>query len=357
MRAQEIDERLGRGDLARDGPVSNGLVERARTFADMCVLVREEGERRRIDVRVPCELRKRGLFVREMAREVAVDVAHEQLQPSGDAREMLAERVEAAEQHVVLTEERGESGFHGARACAFGDARCMTALIEARDAGMDQLPGFRTLPPAERALVKDATREVVLAKGAIAFSAGEPSTYVWAVHDGLVHIVKSGPGGREIVLEVIPPGELFGAVVALEDRPYPASAIVVEPSTVWRVPSALVRAICQRHPTLRSAILALVTARLRSAHERLQSVALEPVEQRLARMLLALVPKIGRKENGFMVLPVTRQELADMVGTTVETTIRITSKWQKDRIVRSARNALTIADVAALRALAAGEDG
>ncbi len=221
---------------------------------------------------------------------------------------------------------------------------------------MDELPGFRTLPPTERTLVKDATRELALSKGALAFSQGQPSTHVWAVRDGLVHIVKSGPAGREIVLEVIPPGELFGAVVALEDRPYPASAVAAEASVVWRVPSALVREICGRHPTLRSAILALVTTRLRSAHERLQSVALEPVEQRLARMLLALTPKIGRKDDGVTVLPVTRQELADMVGTTVETAIRITSKWHKTGVVRSARNALTIADVAALRALAAGSD-
>lgn len=221
---------------------------------------------------------------------------------------------------------------------------------------MDELPGFRTLPPTERTLVKDAARAVSLAKGALAFSQGQPSTHVWAVKSGLVHIVKSGPGGREIVLEVVPPGELFGAVVALEDRPYPASAIAAEATTAWRVPSALVREICQRHPTLRSAILALVTTRLRSAHERLQSVALEPVEQRIARMLLALAPKIGRKEDGVLVLPVTRQELADMVGTTVETAIRITSKWHKAGVVRSARNALALADLAALQVLAAGAD-
>jgi CRP/FNR family transcriptional regulator len=108
---------------------------------------------------------------------------------------------------------------------------------------------------------------------------------------------------------------------------------------------------------LRSAILALVTGRLRSAHERLQSVALEPVEQRLARMLLALATKIGQQRDGLTVLSITRQELADMVGTTVETTIRVTSKWQRAGIVRSARNELALADVVALRTLAAGDAG
>ena len=72
-------------------------------------------------------------------------------------------------------------------------------------------------------------------------------------------------------------------------------------------------------------------------------------------MLLVLVPKIGQRRDGLVVLPVTRQELADMVGTTVETTIRITSKWQRTGMVRSARNELAIADPAALRLLATGE--
>jgi len=220
---------------------------------------------------------------------------------------------------------------------------------------MDQLPGFRALPPAERARVKAVATEVQLAKGSMAFLEGQPSTSVWAVQQGLVRIVKSGPAGREIVLELIPPGELFGAVVALEDRPYPASAIAAESSTVWRLPSTLVREICQRHPTLRSAILAQVTGRLRNAHERLQSVALEPVEQRLARMLLTLAAKIGHRKEGLTTLTVTRQELADMIGSTVETTIRITSKWQRSGWVRSARNEIGIADPGALRSLAAGD--
>ena len=221
---------------------------------------------------------------------------------------------------------------------------------------MEQLPGFRTLPPAERERIKAATSLLQLAKGTLAFSEGQPSDHVWAVRDGLVHIIKSGPGGREIVLEVIPPGEYFGAVVALEGRSYPASALAAEPSAVWRLPSTLARDLCQRYPTLRSAILAQVAGRLRSAHERLQSVALEPVAQRLARVVLALAQKIGQRKNGATVLNVTRQELADMIGTTVETTIRITSKWQRQGLVRSSRHELTLADTGALRALAEGDD-
>jgi len=176
------------------------------------------------------------------------------------------------------------------------------------------------------------------------FSEGEPADALWAVKEGLVHIIKFGPEGREIVLEVIPPGELFGAVAALESRPYPASAVAVEPSQVWYLPASLARDLCQKYPTLRSAILDQVTGRLREAHDRLRSIALERVEQRLARILLALAEKIGQRRGKVTELNVSRQELADMIGTTVETTIRITSKWQQAGLISSSRHRIALTD-------------
>ena len=220
---------------------------------------------------------------------------------------------------------------------------------------IDGLKGFRTLRQADREQISGATREQRVPAGKTIFVEGQPADGFWAVKEGLVHIVRHGPEGREIVLEVIPPGELFGAVVALEDRPYPASAVAAEDSVVWRMPASLARELCQKHPTLRAAILEQVTARLRGAHERLRSVALERVEQRLARVLLTLADKIGQQDNGVTVLNVTRQELADMIGTTVESTIRITSKWQQAGIVSSSRHRLGLTDPVTLRRIASGE--
>jgi CRP/FNR family transcriptional regulator, nitrogen oxide reductase regulator len=219
---------------------------------------------------------------------------------------------------------------------------------------MEGLRGFRTLPAADRAQLAAATHERSYDRGATVFAAGQPADSVWAVKEGLVHIVKYGASGRELVAEVIPPGELFGAIVALENRPYPATAVAAEPSVVWRIPSAVARELCQKYPALRAAILEQVSSRLRSAHERLQSLALEPVEQRFARMLLMLAAKLGQEKDGLRVVNATRQELADMIGTTVETAIRITSKWQRDGVVRAARHQITLADPAALRAIADG---
>ena len=81
------------------------------------------------------------------------------------------------------------------------------------------------------------------------------------------------------------------------------------------------------------------------------------IEQRLARLLLTLAAKIGQPKDGITVVSATRQELADMIGTTVETTIRIMSKWQHAGVVRTVRHAIALADPAALHAIADGRAG
>jgi len=215
-------------------------------------------------------------------------------------------------------------------------------------------PGFRTLPRADRERVDAAARLLRVAAGTRLFAAGEPSDLVWGVSEGLVQIVRAGPAGRRLVLEIVPPGELFGAVVALDERPYPAAAVAAGPSVVWRVPSPLVRDLARKYPTLRAAILAHAAERLRAAHERLHSLALEPVEQRLARALLMLAERVGTPGDGGTTVTVTRQSLADMVGTTAESAIRVTGRWQRAGIVRAARNRLTLAEPESLEAIAAG---
>jgi CRP/FNR family transcriptional regulator len=125
---------------------------------------------------------------------------------------------------------------------------------------MQALKGFRMLPAPERARLAAATRERCYERGTTVFSQGQVAESVWAVKEGLVHIVRFGASGRELGAEVIPPGELFGAIAALEKRPYPATAMTAEPSVVWSIPATLARELCQKYAALRVAILEQVAA-------------------------------------------------------------------------------------------------
>lgn len=218
------------------------------------------------------------------------------------------------------------------------------------------LPGFRVLPLEVREQIDRSAHLIAVHRGQVLFDEGADAEALWAVDSGKVHIVKAGPDGREIVLEVMAPGDLFGAVAAIENRRYPASAVAAGAGGVWCLAASTTREICLRYPTLRNAIMGEIASRLRNAHDRLRSVALEKVEQRLARALLALAHKIGIDDQGRKVTSVTRQELADMTGTTVESAIRVTSRWQSRGWISTARNQIWIDDREHLEAIARGDD-
>jgi CRP/FNR family transcriptional regulator len=101
----------------------------------------------------------------------------------------------------------------------------------------------------------------------------------------------------------------------------------------------------------------MIGRRLRAAHESVRSLAVDPVEARLAAALLRLAERDGERGPRGIALPyhLTRQSLADMTGTTVETTIRIVSRWQKDRLLRDEGGRLVLADPDSLREIAVGE--
>src|SRR5262245_23049208 len=117
--------------------------------------------------------------------------------------------------------------------------------------------------------------------------------------------------------------------------------------------------MAQRYPAIIREIALMIGRRLRGAHDSVKSLAVDPVEARLAAALLRLAEREGaRRADGVALpFPLTRQSLADMTGTTVETTIRVVSRWLKSRTVADESGRLVLRDLDTLRALAEGDDG
>jgi CRP-like cAMP-binding protein len=177
------------------------------------------------------------------------------------------------------------------------------------------------------------------------------------VKTGRVKIVRHSKTGKDVVLELVGPGEIFGGVAVIERRPYPAAAQTTEPTVVLKVPADAVNALTERHPSLVKELALMIGRRLRQAHDSVKSLSVDPVEARLAATLLRLAEREGTRSKQGLTLPfhLTRQSLADMTGTTVETAIRIVSRWLKDGLLADDGARLRVVDVEALRALAEGE--
>jgi CRP-like cAMP-binding protein len=215
---------------------------------------------------------------------------------------------------------------------------------------------FAALPARELAELAAVAREERYRPRDYVFAEGDPAVWFCLVKRGHVRIFRQSRAGKDVVLELLGPGEPFGGVAVIEKRPYPASAQATEATVVVKLPRDAVVALAERHPTIIREMALLIGRRLRAAHDSVKSLAVDPVEARLAATLLRLAEREGTRGPQGFTLPfhLTRQSLADMTGTTVETTIRVVSRWLRDGLVREEENRLVLADVPALRDLADG---
>lgn len=185
-------------------------------------------------------------------------------------------------------------------------------------------------------------------EGEYLFWEGDLPEYFYLLTEGRVKVLKHGSLGRETIVAFFSPGEIFGEIAVLENKTYPASCQAVSETEVLMISRKAFNEFIVRHPAVAMAMVAILSGRLREAQGRLHDMAGERVEQRLARTLERLSYKIGPN------LPFTRQELADMSGTTLETTVRFFSRLKEGGIISSRRGLVIIKDEVKLRLLAEG---
>lgn len=220
-------------------------------------------------------------------------------------------------------------------------------------------PVFAGIPAREvEALAAVVVEESHRARDYV-FMEGDASRWFYVVRSGHVKIVRHSKTGKDVVLELLGPGEIFGGVAVIEQRPYPASAQATEATVVLKIPAAPVIAVSERHPGFIKEMALMIGRRLRAAHDSVKSLAVDPVEARLAATLLRLADREGARGKDGIALPfhLTRQSLADMSGTTVETAIRVLSRWLKEGLLADEGGRLVILDQAELRDRAEGGGG
>ena len=185
------------------------------------------------------------------------------------------------------------------------------------------------------------------------FAEGDPPEWFYIMSKGKVKVTKLSHDGKEIILEIISPFDIFGGVAVLRNFPYPANAIAMEDSEVVKISRKNLMRLVDRFPNLMHCIALQLGDRMKSSYDSLKSIALERVEARIAALILKLSNKVGvETKEGLMIdMRLTKQDVADMVGTTVETSIRTFSKFKKDGLVTDADGKIVIKDREGLMAL------
>lgn len=222
-------------------------------------------------------------------------------------------------------------------------------------ADLAQIPLFRRVSSEDRERIAAVALLRGYDRGDHVFAEGDPSDFFFIVVSGRVKVYKHGPAGHDIILEMFGAGGPLGAVAAYEARPYPASATAIEASTCLLIPRPEFFTLLESHPSLVRGLLGSLSLRLVELTARLAELTGGRVETRFARLFLKLADQLGRAERGgvFIPLPLSRQELADLTGTTIETSIRIMSRWGKDDVLRTEKDGFVVIDRATLETLAA----
>ena len=220
---------------------------------------------------------------------------------------------------------------------------------------LKEIPLFNLVKRSERQrLVGDVT-ETRYSKGQFIFREGDPTEFFHIVKEGTVKCVKTSPDGKEVTLKVLMPGDLFCCEASVFDgSPHPGCAQPMGDVSVLRLRKKAYFEMLKRNPDAAVEVIKYLGTRLHEAQEKTKVLALEGADQRLAGLLVSLVERSSvRDESGYrLTVRLTRQDLANMVGITTETAIRIMGRFKQAGLVTGTAKHLTILDLPRLKQLA-----
>lgn len=201
-----------------------------------------------------------------------------------------------------------------------------------------------------RAFAKAASVERYPGGEFIAFEGDERSSG-FLVKEGRVALVKSSSDGKDLIVDLLPPGDTYGLLAASDKKSYAVSVRAqIDSELVW-IPRDLILAYLDENVAQGREFLREVFARLRSSQEHSRSLAHDKVDTRIAQVLSAVFPKFSN-DNEETIIEMSRQEMAELVGSTTETVIRSMKQMESDALIDlSERGFVKIIDQAKLKDL------
>lgn len=180
--------------------------------------------------------------------------------------------------------------------------------------------------------------------GSYLFFQGDPADSLYFLTEGHIRLISFTPEGQQVLMHVVTPGNFFAIIALVPGSTYPVSAEVTLDSTLLKWSKNSLQKVLKTVPVFALQAMRLMSERLQEYQQRFKEIATQRVERRLARTLIRLASQSGVKSNEGIVinLPLTRQDLAEMIGTTLYTVSRFLSHWENQGIILSRREKVII---------------
>ena len=216
-----------------------------------------------------------------------------------------------------------------------------------------KIPFFAALSGADAKKIADLLVERTVKRGEYLFWEGDPAEWLYVIREGKIKLVKSSPNGKEMVLEMVPPGQVCGTAVIYSPTQL-SSAVAETATTAFGLRRTELEKLIYGTPQVAKAVIEYLGSRLKAAHDTITSLVTSKVEVRIASVLVKLAEHHGSPiPKGIRInIPLTRKDIADAVGATVETTIRTLSRFQKQKILTTESKHILISDLTKLKKLA-----
>ena len=179
------------------------------------------------------------------------------------------------------------------------------------------------------------------------FMQGDPAIHAYVLVEGRVKMIQITPNGQQITLRIMTPGQTYGGIALLNPRAgYPATAQAVENSTALAWDTQHLRQLVEKEPSISLNVMSLMHGYISELQERQKALVTDRVEQRIARILLKLAAQSGKKiDDGVLIdLPITRQDIAEMSGTTLYTVSRTLNEWDRGGLLEIGRERVVICE-------------
>ncbi|MFN8481990.1 MAG: Crp/Fnr family transcriptional regulator [Anaerolineae bacterium] len=203
---------------------------------------------------------------------------------------------------------------------------------------------FTGLTPAEEAEVREHGRRRAVERGAFLVHQGDPATSIFYMDAGRAKLSQVTLEGQEVTFRYLGESDTFGAIAITPGTVYPVSVEAVERCEVLVWDRETMQQLMAANGRLALNLTTILTSMVRQLQDQVRELATERAERRIARALTRLARQMGRRvENGVLIdMPLSRQDLAELTGTTLYTVSRVLSQWEQQGLVESGRERILL---------------